>query len=236
MGGEEAGIPGPGTDNPEAYTLCLKGRHYASGRTPEGLQRAIGCFEQAVGLDPGYAVAWAELGGCHALRGFDEFADLPPRETMPRAKATVQQALALDPSLGEAHAWMGVIALLYEWDWARAEQELVRALVLNPQYPLAHIWHGILLAARVATTASERHPALWLTRFPGEPDRGAALLGAAPYTRRRRSSGARICRYHSATSEADLRCRPTRGAETPDSGATGRHQTCSDVGIPTASG
>jgi len=147
MGGEISGIAEPGTRDLEAYTLCLRGRHYASRRTTEALQQAIGCFEQAVTLDSGYAVAWAELGSCHALRGFDEFADLPPHEAMPRAKDAIQKALALNPALGEAHAWLGVIAFLYEWDWVRAEQELLRALTLNPQYPLAHLWYGILLAA-----------------------------------------------------------------------------------------
>jgi serine/threonine-protein kinase len=147
IGDEGAALVEPESQSLEAYTLCLKGRYYASKRTPEGLKLAIDCLEQALALDPGYAGAWAELGACHALRGFDEFADLPPRETMPKARDAIRKALALDPSLGEAHVWLGVVALLYDWDPTEAERELVRAIALKPRYSLAHLWHGIVLAS-----------------------------------------------------------------------------------------
>ena len=65
---------------------------------------------------------------------------------MPRARTAIEKALELDPSLGEAHTWLGVIALLFDWDHEQAERELVRAMSLNPRYPLAHVWHAILLA------------------------------------------------------------------------------------------
>ena len=146
VGDQDIALVEPGTSSLEAYTLCLKGRYHSGKRTPEGFKLAIGYFEQAIGLDSCYAAAWAELGACHALRGFDEFADLPPRETMPRARTAIQKALELDPSLGEAHTWLGVIALLFDWDHEQAERELVRAMSLNPRYPLAHVWHAILLA------------------------------------------------------------------------------------------
>jgi eukaryotic-like serine/threonine-protein kinase len=147
MGDQGAALGEPETQNLEAYTLYLKGRYYSGKRTPEAFKLAIGYLEQALTLDPGYAPAWAELGECHALRGFDEFADLPPRETMPKARNAVQKALELDPSLGEAHTWLGVIALLYDWDQQQAERELVRAITLKPRYSLAHLWYGILLAS-----------------------------------------------------------------------------------------
>jgi serine/threonine-protein kinase len=145
-GDEDVALVEPGTQNLEAYTLCLKGRYHSAKRTPEGFKLAIGYLEQSIGLDPGYPAAWAELGACHALRGFDEFGDLPPRETMPRARTAVQKALELDPSLGEAHTWLGAIALLFDWDHEQAERELVRAISLKPRYSLAHAWYGMLLA------------------------------------------------------------------------------------------
>ena len=148
MGDQGAALVEPGTESLEAYTLYLRGRYCSSKRTPEALKLGIGYFEQAIALDPGYAAAWAELGACHALRGFEEFGDLPPGETMPKARTAVQKALELDPSLGEAHAWLGVIALLYDWDWELAERELVRAITLKPRYSLAHVWYGILLSSR----------------------------------------------------------------------------------------
>jgi serine/threonine-protein kinase len=146
-GGDEAGIVEPGTDNLEAYTRYLRGRYVADKRTVEGLRQAEEAFEQAIALDPRYAAAWAGLGSCRALRGFDEFADLPPRETMPRARDAVRKALELDPSLGEAHTWLGVIALLYDWDSPAAERELVRAIALKRDYSLAHVWYAILLSS-----------------------------------------------------------------------------------------
>jgi tetratricopeptide (TPR) repeat protein len=146
IGDQGAALVQAESESLEAYTLCLKGRYYASKRTPDGLRVAIDYLEQALALDPGYAGAWAELGACHALRGFDEFADLPPRDTMPKARDAIRRALELDPSLGEAHVWLGVVALLYDWNPREAERELVRAIALKPRYSLAHVWHGIVLA------------------------------------------------------------------------------------------
>ena len=144
--GEDASLVEPGTTNLEAYNLYLKGRFHSSRRTPDGLKLAIECFQTAIELDPGYAAAYAELGAAHAMRGFEEFVDLPPRETMPRAKQAVLKALELDPSLGEGHAWLGVIAWIYDWDPATAERELLRAIALRPQYSYAHLWYAILMA------------------------------------------------------------------------------------------
>jgi eukaryotic-like serine/threonine-protein kinase len=146
VGRADAALVEAGTTNLEAYNHYLKGRYLSSSRTPDGLKRAIEQFERAIALDPLYAAAHAELGAAHALRGFEEYPDLPPRETMPQAKQAVARALQLDPSLGEGHAWLGVIAWLYDWDATSAERELVRAIVLQPQYSYAHVWYAMLLA------------------------------------------------------------------------------------------
>jgi eukaryotic-like serine/threonine-protein kinase len=146
VGRPDAALVEAGTTSLEAYNLYLKGRYHSSTRTLDGLKRAIGYFERAIQSDPLYAAAYAELGAAHAIRGFEEFPDLPPRETMPQAKHAVQRALQLDPSLGEGHAWLGVILWIYDWDPAAAEQELLRAIVLRPQYSYAHIWYAMLLS------------------------------------------------------------------------------------------
>jgi serine/threonine protein kinase/tetratricopeptide (TPR) repeat protein len=142
----DAAMVEAGTSNFEAYNLYLKGRFHASTRTTEGLKRAIGYFERAIDADPQYAAAHAELGAAWALRGFEEYSDLHPQEAMPKAKQAAQRALQLDPSLGEGHAWLGVIAWIYDWDPVTAEQELLRAIVLRPQYSYAHAWYAMLLA------------------------------------------------------------------------------------------
>jgi TolB-like protein len=146
VGRGDAALVEAGTTNLDAYNLYLQGRYHSSTRTPDGLKRAIAYFERAIESDPLYAAAYAELGAVHAVRGFEEYPDLPPRESMPPAKQAVQQALQLDPSLGEGHAWLGVIAWIYDWDPAAAERELLRAIFLRPQYSYAHVWYAMLLA------------------------------------------------------------------------------------------
>jgi eukaryotic-like serine/threonine-protein kinase len=146
VGRPDAALVEAGTTSLEAYNLYLKGRYHSSTRTLDGLKRAIGYFERAIQSDPLYAAAYAELGAAHAIRGFEEYPDLPPRETMPQAKHAVQRALQLDPSLGEGHAWLGVILWIYDWDPAAAERELLRAIVLRPQYSYAHAWYAMLLS------------------------------------------------------------------------------------------
>ncbi|HJR17848.1 MAG TPA: tetratricopeptide repeat protein, partial [Gemmatimonadales bacterium] len=64
-----------------------------------------------------------------------------------RAKAAVDRALSLDCELAEGHAWRGVLAFLYEYDWTRAEESYRRALDLKPTYSLAHTWYAVLLSA-----------------------------------------------------------------------------------------
>ena len=133
--------------SPEAYALYLRGRYSAHKRTVEGFALAIEYFEQAVEKDPAFALAHAGLAECWALRGFMEFGDLPPREAMPRAKAAAVEALRLEPRLPEGHIWLGVIHLLFDWDWPAAEQEFRRALQLQPEHAYAETWYATFLAA-----------------------------------------------------------------------------------------
>jgi TolB-like protein/Tfp pilus assembly protein PilF len=137
----------PPTHILRAYTLYLRGRFHALKRTPEQLRVAIEYLEQAVEIDPSYALAYGGLAECHALLGFEEFGDLPPLETMPQARAYVERALALDPELAEAHHWRGVIAFIFEWDWPVAEAAFQRAIELKPSYSLAHGWYALFLSA-----------------------------------------------------------------------------------------
>lgn len=138
----------PATDVPEAYAFYLKGRYFSNKRTNEGFRAASEHFQQAIERDPRYALAYAGVAECYALRGFEEFGgDLPPAQAMPPAKAAALKALELDPLLADAHCWRGVIALLYDWDWALAERELQRALGLLPRALFPQIWYAVLLGA-----------------------------------------------------------------------------------------
>lgn len=137
------------TENTEAYKLYLKGRYFWNKRTPENLQKAVTYYQQAVDVDPKYALAYAGLADCYMLLGWVEMGVFPPREVMPRAKAAALKALELDDTLAEAHTSLAFIVERYDWDWPAAEKEYKRAIKLNPNYSTAHhlyaghlIWTG----------------------------------------------------------------------------------------------
>jgi TolB-like protein/Tfp pilus assembly protein PilF len=129
------------TENIEAYHLYLKGRYCVNKRTQDSLRRAIGYFQEALDLDPSYALAYAGLADSYGLLA-SATGGLPPLETYPRAKAAALRALELDDTLGEAHTALGFFHLLHDWDWAAAEREFRRAIELNPNYPSAHDGYG----------------------------------------------------------------------------------------------
>jgi TolB-like protein/cytochrome c-type biogenesis protein CcmH/NrfG len=135
----------PATENVEAYSLYMKGRYFANKRTTENLQVATEYFEQALELDPASAQALSGLASCLALRGFEEYGDLRPREAMPRAKAAALRAVEIDPAGTEARIWLGVVMMLYDWDWAGAEAQFRRATE-SGRNSIAHLWYAIFLA------------------------------------------------------------------------------------------
>jgi Tfp pilus assembly protein PilF len=94
------------------------------------LEKAVGYYEGAVGIDPDYALAWAGLADAlrtQAGRGY-----LPVDAGYGRARAAAERALALEPDLVEAHTAMGWIQLYYDGDWAGADASFQRALALEP--------------------------------------------------------------------------------------------------------
>lgn len=143
------------SDNHEAYLLFLKGRFHFNKLTPGGVEKGAECFQQALELDPNYALSYAGLADCHNYLGQRE-----------AAKQAIKRALALDEGLGEAHASYGFFRFLYEWDFAGAEDSFVKAVALSPNYAEAHHWYAIYLANvgrhqeafREAELAVERDP------------------------------------------------------------------------------
>jgi len=131
--------------NPEAFQLWLKGRYYWYKLNPEGLQKAIEYFQQALEKDPAYAPAYAGLADSYNLLAF--FNVFPPREVMPKAKAAAVKALELDDNLAEAHVSLGWAGFTYDLDWPAAGKHFDRAIVLNPAYPLAHSYYSLYLGA-----------------------------------------------------------------------------------------
>ncbi|HJV37710.1 MAG TPA: tetratricopeptide repeat protein [Geothrix sp.] len=143
----EPGRAHPRPVKPEAYEAYLRGRFLWNRRTPQDLYLALERFQEAARLDPTFAPTHVGIADCYALLGSAEMGALRPGEAMPMAKREVMTALELDPASAEAHASLGHIRLIYEWDWDGAEASFNRALDLNPGYATAHQWYALYLSA-----------------------------------------------------------------------------------------
>ena len=128
------------TQNPEAYSFYLKGRHRWNLRSENEINRAIKYFEEAIGRDPAYALAYAGLADCYSILGY--YAFRRPVAVYPRAKELAEKALSLNESIAEPHASLGEVLMQYFFDWKKAGSELDRALELNPSYATAHFWRA----------------------------------------------------------------------------------------------
>jgi tetratricopeptide (TPR) repeat protein len=126
----------------DAYEAYLKGRYFWNKRTGEGLKKAVDYFNEAIQKDPNYAQAYTGLADSYALMGDWEYSVLPPTEAFPKAKAAATEALALDKTLGEAHASLAFVLDLFDWDWKAAETEYKQAVDLSPSYATAHQWYA----------------------------------------------------------------------------------------------
>ena len=131
------------TENTEAYRLYLQGRFYWNKRTAKDLLKSIEYFEQAITIDPNYALAYAGLADSYAL--LSPYLAATPAESMPKARQAAVKALALDDQLVEAHTALGLILNTYDYDFAGAEREFKRAVEINPNYATAHQFYGELL-------------------------------------------------------------------------------------------
>jgi len=129
--------------NPEAHQAYLKGRFHWNKRTPDGVMKALEYFEQAISLAPDWPLGYLGLADTYVV--IPQYGSMPPKETMPKARAAATRALELDESLGEAHATLGLIAEDFDWDWPAAEREFQRALALSPNYATAHHWYALYL-------------------------------------------------------------------------------------------
>jgi serine/threonine protein kinase/tetratricopeptide (TPR) repeat protein len=143
LGEKEPSLVKNYTENLQAYNLYLQGRHFWNKRTAGDIKKALDYYEQAIALDPNYALAYVGLADSYSL--LPEYGGTPNKEVLPKAKAAVSKALALDDMLAEAHTSLANI-LSKEWDWAGAEREFRRAIELNPNYATAHHWYYILLS------------------------------------------------------------------------------------------
>jgi serine/threonine-protein kinase len=134
-GSQEQQLSKPGTADPQAYELVLKGRFYDNKGGTENRKRANEYFQQAVSVDPNYALAYAELADSYS--GIAASSEVDQKEYLSKAEVAARKALELDENLPDAHISLGFLNL-HAWKWAAAEQEYERAIELNPNLPHAH--------------------------------------------------------------------------------------------------
>jgi TolB-like protein/Tfp pilus assembly protein PilF len=131
------------TTNAEAYQLYLKGRFYAVKRTAKDAKQAIEYYQQAVALDPHYALAYAGLAESNWFLALYSYPQV--NEVVPKARELALKALELDNSLAEPHSVLGIICNTYDRDFACMEREQKLAIELNPNYSEGHRRYGLLL-------------------------------------------------------------------------------------------
>ena len=135
-GNDNKGLVKRYTNNNDAYQLYLKGRFYFARRTDEDIRRSIELFQQAIKLDPNFALAY--VGVAESYNVMPSYPYMAPNEANPLAKEAVNRALEIDLDLPEAHTVAGMIAATYDWDWAKAEKEFKRSLELDPNLAITH--------------------------------------------------------------------------------------------------
>jgi eukaryotic-like serine/threonine-protein kinase len=129
--------------NPLAYELVLKGRFYGGKDTREGLEKYVDYCNQAIKVDPNYALAFAGLADAYRSMGENGVRD--PKEAMANAEEAASHAVKLDDTEAEAHK---VLAQIKQdrWDWPGAAREFKHALELNPNFAAAHALFALYLS------------------------------------------------------------------------------------------
>src|SRR6266516_2783538 len=183
LGEDGAPLVTPATHNLDAYHLYLKGRYYLAQRGL-GLKKALECFDQALALDPNYALAYTGLADAGTVLA--EYGVAPPNVVRPKARAAVQRALELAPDLAEVHCASGALAFICDWDWPRAARDLRRAVELNPRSVTARQWlsyYLVFIEGRLEDGVAQARRALELDPLAPLLVRqlGMTLTGAGRY-------------------------------------------------------
>lgn len=131
------------TQNSQAYQLYLNSLFHRRKGGAANYRKALEYSNQALEIDPGFALAYIGVFECYRFLGANSLLD--PQEADAKANAAVQKALELDETLAEAHVALGQIKR-NAWDWAGAESEYKRAIELNPNLSRAHNNYALYLS------------------------------------------------------------------------------------------
>jgi serine/threonine protein kinase/tetratricopeptide (TPR) repeat protein len=161
-GDEVRSIP---SNNLDAYTSYLKGRHLWNRRTEPDLLKSLSFFRTALRHDPEYVLAHAGLADAYATLGI--YGALPPAEVAPKGRTAAQSALSLSDDMPEAFTALACLSAVYDWNWTEAERLFRQAIALQPDYPTAHSWLALnVLVPLQRFTEAEAELELALERDP----------------------------------------------------------------------
>ena len=125
----------PATKNTEAHNAYLLGHYYFQHRNLDNYRKAVSSFDEAIRLDPQYALAYAERSEAWTLIG-DQTGE--GKTAWPKARSDAENAVAIAPALPEAHAALGWVRFFTEWKFTEGLRELSRAKELSPTNPTAN--------------------------------------------------------------------------------------------------
>lgn len=128
----------------DAYEAYLKARHHQWQGTRESMEQAGAFYELALALDPGFALAHSGYADYFLMLSAGL---MPAREAAPRMRAEAQKALELDPSLAEAHAMLGIVAFICDFDHTEARRRFALAMASEPIPPLVRDWYAVFFLA-----------------------------------------------------------------------------------------
>lgn len=134
------------TKNVKVYQLYLKGLFYRNTPTPENLKKAVSFFEEALKIEPNYALAHEGLATTYMVMEFNS--QVPPGTAAPKALFHAEKALAQDDSLANANIVLGAVKTLKNYDLAERERYYTQALLKNPNNRTARLWRSNIYLAR----------------------------------------------------------------------------------------
>src|SRR5437899_3587910 len=135
LGSNERSAQRAAPNSVEAHNAYLQGHFHFQRRNLEDYRKAVGYFDQAIRLDPDYALAYAERSEALTLLG-----DLSgqAKTEWPKARSDAERAVAIAPALAEAHAALGWVRFFVDWKFAEGVSELKRAKELSLGNPTAN--------------------------------------------------------------------------------------------------
>jgi TolB-like protein/Tfp pilus assembly protein PilF len=136
LGREDKSARNASTQSVEAHNAYLEGHFYFVRRNLEDYRKSVGFFDEAIRLDPDYALAYAERS--EAWTWIGDLSNEKQKEAWATARSDAEKAVAIGPRLSEAHAALGWVRFFVEWKFGEGLAELRRARQLSPGNPTAN--------------------------------------------------------------------------------------------------